>query len=124
MNSEEKYIELRVANSGNPYVAVLGGICAKYGFERIFNPFRGRSIRHPDGRKEQVHMLPGATLTYEIKEMRDGKQVTWYAATVEGDSRIHRISRYGAEMVAKNAMPISRVIDGYPEMPPIEVEDE
>jgi hypothetical protein len=108
MGSQEKHIELRISHRGSPYVAVLGGRSPEYGFERIFNPFHRRCVRLLDGRQEQVHMLPNSSLTYEIEEVRDGKRVRWYAATLEGDATIYHISRYGE----------------YPEMPPIELEEE
>ena len=124
MENEERFIELRVAGSGNPYVAVLGRRSTTFGFERLFNPFPRRRVRLPDGRKEEIHSLPDADLIYEVEEMRDGKRVRWYGATVAGDSNIHHISRYGAEIVAKKAMLIREVIREYSEMPPLEVEED
>ena len=124
MSSEEKSIELRISHSGNPYVAVLGGHCPKFGFQRIFNPFPRRCVRLPDGRKDEIHSLPDATLTYEVEEVRHGQRIRSYVATVEGDPNVYRISRAGAELLARKAMPIRRVIDEYPEMPLIEVEEE
>ena len=78
----------------------------------------------PDGRQEQIHHLPDANLTYEVEEVRNGKRVRWYGATVEGDDRVHRISPYGAELYAKRLITIADVIANYPEMPLIEVEEE
>lgn len=124
MHNEEKYIELRVAYPGHPYVDVLGPWCPRRGFTRIRNRFHDRRERFPDGRQEQVHMLPDASLTYEVHEMRNGKPTTWYAATVQGDSNIHHISRLGAEMVARDEMPILEAVREYPEMPPIELDEE
>jgi len=124
MGSEEEYIELRVAYPGHPYVAVLGKRSSAFAFERIFNCFYKGRERLPDGRQEQIHHLPDATLTYEIQEVREGKRLTWYAATVEGDSNIYRISRHGALLVARNAMSIRDVIRDCPEMPQIDVEEE
>jgi hypothetical protein len=69
-------------------------------------------------------MLPNSSLTYEIEEVRDGKRVRWYAATLEGDATIYHISRYGAQMVAREAISIRQAIREYPEMPPIELEEE
>lgn len=117
MKKEEGYIELRIAGSGYPYVAVLGGRSADCGFERLFNPFPRRRVRLQDGRKDEIHSLPDGDLTYEVEEMRDGKRIRWYAATIEGDKNIHRISRYGAEVFAKRLMSIRKVIEQYPEMP-------
>lgn len=124
MNDEEKYIELRIEHRGHPYVAVLGGRCPEYAFQRIFNPFRVRIERQPDGRKQEVHHLPDADLTYEIDEPGGGKRVRWYAATVEGDSNLYRISRYGAEVFAQKAMSLRQVIREYSEKPSVEVEEE
>jgi hypothetical protein len=124
MSSDETCIELRIAGSGHPYVAVLGGRSAAYGFERLFNPFPRRRVRLPDGRKEEIHSLPDADLTYEVEEVRDGQRVRWYAATLEGDPDIHHITRYGAEIVAKRVMSIREVIREYPEMPSLELEED
>jgi hypothetical protein len=117
MASEENYIELRVAYPGHPYVAVLGRRSSEYGFERIFNPFyKGREFLL-DGRQEQIHHLPNASLVYEIDELRDGKRARWYAATEENDPNIYRISRYGAEVFARKQTTIREVIEQYPERP-------
>jgi hypothetical protein len=122
MENEERYHELRVAYPGHPYVAVLGRRSSKYGFERIFNPFYEGREHLPDGRQEHIHHLPDADLTYEVEEVRDGQRVRWYAATVQGDSNMHHISRHGAELFAKRLMTIREVIDTYPEMPSLEPE--
>ena len=124
MENDDKYIELRVAYPGHPYVALLGEHSAKYGFERIFNLFYKGRVRLPDGRQEQIHHLPDDNFVYEVTEVRDGKRVTWYAATVQGDTNIHRISRHGAEVLAKRLMSIREVIEQYPETPPLEVEED
>jgi hypothetical protein len=121
--SNENHIELRLPGSGWPYVAVLGGTCPRYGIERIFDPFRLRCEYLPSGQKEVIHLLPDADLTYEVEEVRDGKRLRWYAATVAGDPQIHRISRYGAELVARKRISIPQAVHEFPEMPKIEVED-
>jgi hypothetical protein len=117
MKSEEKYLELRIAYPGHPYVAVLGRRSSEYGFERIFNPFyKGREFLL-DGRQEQIHHLPAANLVYEIDELRDGKRARWYAATLEDDPNIYRISRRGAEVFASRIQTLRQVIEEYPERP-------
>lgn len=125
MSRDEKHIELRVSHRGGPYVAVLGGRHPEFGFERLFNPFRCYVVRHEDGSKEEIHHLPDANLVYEIDEYRDGKRVRWYAASIEGNQTLHRISRYGAEMVSKKRISVRRAIREYPERPELDsVEDE
>jgi hypothetical protein len=122
MQSEEKYIELRVAYPGHPHVDVLGLWCPRRGFTRLRNQFYDRHDRFPDGRQEQVHLLPSANLTYEIHEVKNGEPLTWYAATMEDDTTIYRISRQGAEILAKRLMTIRQVIEKFPERPLFEVE--
>lgn len=124
MKKEECYIELRIAGSGHPYVAVLGGRSANYGFERLFNPFPRRRVRLPDGGKDEIHSLPDGDLTYEVEEMRDGKRIRWYAATIEGDPNIHHISRHGAEAVARKFMSVREAVRKYPDIPSLELEEE
>jgi hypothetical protein len=119
MPSEEKYIELRVAYPGS-CVSVLGLGCLTGYFKKAENPFPRRYERLPDGREQHVHLLPDYDLTYEIEEVIDGKRIRWYAATLEGDSTIHRISHYGAKVYARREMPLRQVIEEHPEIPPLE----
>lgn len=125
MGSDETCIELRVCYRNRPaYVARLGGRCPRFGLQREFNPFfKGREIL-PNGSRQELHLLPDESQTYEVKEWRDGKWNYWYAATSEGDAQIHRISRYGAEVVAKRMMSIREVIRECPETLVLEVEEE
>jgi hypothetical protein len=120
MKNEENYIELRVAYPGHPYVAVLGRRSSEFGFQRIFNPFYKGRERLPDGRQEQIHHLPDANLTYEVEEVRDGKRVRRYVATLEGDPNLHRICEYGAKVYARREMPLRDVVEEYPERPSLE----
>jgi hypothetical protein len=124
MANEEMFHELRVAYPGHPYVAVLGRRSSEYGFKRVFNPFYKGRIHLPNGRQEQVHHLPDASLTYEVEEVLHGKRVRWYAATVVDDENIYRISRSGAEVYAKRLMTIREVIAKYPETAQLGMEED
>lgn len=115
MLTEEQHIELRVAYPGHPYVAVLGPPCSLYGFKRIFNPFYSRRDRLADGSQQVVHLLPDHDLTYEVEEVVDGKRIRRYAATIEGDPSLHRISEYGAKVYARREMPLRDVVREFPE---------
>jgi len=119
MQSEEKYIELRVAYPGS-CVSVLGLGCLTGYFKKLENPFERRYERLPDGREQHVHLLPDYDLTYEIEEVIDGKRTRWYAATLEGDPNIHRISQYGAKVYARREMPLRQVIEEHPEIQPLD----
>jgi hypothetical protein len=48
--------------------------------------------------------------------------LTWYAATIEDDPKLYRISRQGAEAFAKRQMSIREVVKKFPERPLFEVE--
>ena len=117
MQSEEKYIELRVAYPGHPHVAVLGLGCLTGKFKKLKNPFYSRRERLPDGSQQQVHLLPANDLTYEVEEVVAGQRTRWYAATLENDSNLHRISEYGARVYARREMPLRDVVREYPERP-------
>jgi hypothetical protein len=64
-----------------------------------------------------VHLLPDYDLTYEVEEVVDGKRIRWYAATLEGDPNIYRISLEGAKVYARREMPLCDVVREYPEQP-------
>lgn len=118
MQTEEKCIELRVAYPGSRVSAIGLGCLTGY-FKKAENPFPRRYERLPDGREQHVHCLPDVDLTYEVEEVIDGKLVRWYAATLEGDSSIHRISQYGAKVYARREMPLRTVIREHPEILPL-----
>lgn len=122
MKTHESFIELRVSASGGPWVAVLGGRCPVYGFQRLFSQCCVGCERMPDGKKVEIHHLPCENFTYEIEQLVNGKRTRSYVATLEGDRELHRISRYGALMVAQQAMSIREVIRECPEMPQIEMD--
>jgi hypothetical protein len=109
MQTEERYIELRVSYPGSR-VSVLGQGCLTGNFKRLENQFERRYERLPDGREQHVYLLPDYDLTYEVEEVGGGKRVRWYAATLEGDSSIHRISQYGAKVYARREMPLREVV--------------
>lgn len=116
MESDEKYIELRVAYPGSIVSALsranLAGI-----FRKLENPFPRRYERLPGGREQHVHSLPDWNLTYEISEVIDRKRTIWYCATLEGDDNIYRISQYGAKVYARREMPLREVVKRYPPKP-------
>jgi hypothetical protein len=122
MRDEENYIELRLVYVGHPCVYVLGPWSPQRGLARLRNQFLDRYEHLPDGRFEQVHLLPSANLTYQIHEVQKRERLTWYAATMESDPRLYRISRQGAEAFAKRLMNIRQVIETFPERPLFEVE--
>jgi hypothetical protein len=116
MQTEERYIELRVSYPGSR-VSAIGLGCLTGNFKNAVNPFLDRYERLPDGREQHVHLLPDYDLTYEIEEVVDGKLVRWYAATLEGDITIYRISEYGARVYARREMPLCDVVREYPQRP-------
>src|ERR1022692_3452192 len=117
MASEEKYIELRVAYPGHPYVAVLGPGCLTGKLKKLKNPFYSRRERMADGSQQQVHTLPDHDLTYEVEEVVASQRTRWYAATLEDDPSIYRISEYGARVYARREMLLRDVVREYPERP-------
>jgi hypothetical protein len=119
MQTEEKYIELRVAYPGSRVFAIGLG-CLTGNFKKAENPFPRRYERLPGGREQHVYLLPDCDLTYEIEEFVDGKLVRWYCATLEGDPIIHRISQYGAKVYARREMPLCNVVREHPEVPPLD----
>lgn len=124
MQCEEKYVELRVAYPGSR-VSVLGLGCLTGDFKRLENPFLHRYDRLPDGGEQHVHLLPDHDFIYEIEEVMDGKRIRGYAATLEGDPNIYRISQYGAKVYARRERPLRDVVREYPEMPnPADFHDE
>jgi hypothetical protein len=116
MQTEEKCIELRVAYPGSR-VSAIGLGCLTGNFKKAENPFPMRYERLPDGREQHVHLLPDWELTYEVEEVVAGQRTRWYAATLKGDSTIHRISQYGAKVYARREMPLRNVVRAYPELP-------
>jgi hypothetical protein len=124
MQTEEKCIELRVAYPCSR-VSAIGLGCLTGNFKKVENPFLNRYERLPDKREQHVHLLPDCDLTYEIEEVVDGKRVHWYAATLEGDPTIYRISLYGAKAYARREMTLRSVVAECPEMPnPADFKDE
>jgi hypothetical protein len=115
MSSEEKYIELRLPLRGLPYVALLIAPCPQYGFERAFDVFRIGAERREDGSVEVIHHLPDEDSVYEIDQVKDGRRLRWYAATVKGDPVLHRIRRFGAKLVVQKRMTIQQVLETFPE---------
>ena len=122
MSSEEKYIELRLPLRGLPYVALLLAACPRYGFERAFDVFRVGAERLADGHVEVIHHLPDEDNVYEIDQSRDGRRLSWYAATLRGDRKLHRIRKFGAELVVQKRMTVQQVLETFPERSPFEVE--
>jgi hypothetical protein len=116
MQSEEKCIELRVSYPGSR-VSALGLGYSTGNFKKLENPFPRRYERLPDGREHHVHLLPDCDLSYEVEEVVNGERVIWYCATLEGDSNIYRVSRYGAKVYARREMPLCNVVREYPERP-------
>lgn len=115
MNSEEKYIELRLPLRGLPYVALLVAACPRYGFERAFDIYRVGAERREDGSVEVIHHLPDADNIYEIDQVKDGRRLRWFAATLKGDSVLHRIGKIGAKLVAQKRMSIRQAIETFPD---------
>lgn len=124
MSSEEEYIELRLPLRGLPYVALLVGACPRYGFERAFDVFRVGAERQEDGRVVVIHHLPDEDNIFEIDEMKDGRRLRWYAATLKGDRALHRIRKFGAKLVVSKRMSIQEVIETFPERSPFVVEED
>ena len=124
MDEQEIVIELRVAYPGSR-VSVLGPGCWTGNFIKLENQFLHRYERLPSGREQHVHLLPDCDLTYEVEEVVAGERTRWYAATLEGDLNIYRISQYGAKVYARREMTLPQVIDEYPERPNLaDVQDE
>lgn len=123
MSSEEKYIELRLPLRGLPYVALLVAACPRYGFERAFDVYRVGAERREDGSVEVIHHLPDEDNIFEIDQVKDGRRLRWYAATLKGDPMLHRIRQFGAKLVAAKRMSIRQVLETFPERPPFEVEE-
>ena len=53
-----------------------------------------------------IHHLPDEDNIFEIDEMKDGRRLRWYAATLKGDPELHRIRKFGAKLVAQKRMTI------------------
>lgn len=117
MNNDERYIELRLPLRGLPYVALLLAACPRYGFERAFDIFRVGAERREDGSVEVIYHLPDEDNIYEIDQSKDGRRIRWYAATLKGDSQLHRIRKFGATLVASKRMSIQQVIETFPDPP-------
>ena len=118
METEEKFIELRVAYPGSRVFAIGIG-CLTGSFKKLENPFPRRYERLPDGSEQHLHLLPDYDLTYEVEEVVNGSRTCWYAATLECDPTIHRISQYGAKVYARREMPLHDVVREHPEIPPL-----
>jgi hypothetical protein len=94
-------------------------------FKKLENPFLHRYDRLPDGREQHVHLLPDDDFTYEVEEVVAGQRRRWYAATLQNDPNIYRISLEGAKVYARREMPLRDVVREYPEMPnPADFKDE
>jgi hypothetical protein len=79
MQTEEKYIPLRVSYPG-ACVSVLGQGCLTGDFKKLENQFERRYERLADGREQHVYLLPDYDLTYEVEEVVGSKRIRWYAA--------------------------------------------
>ena len=123
MSSVEKYIELRLPLRGLPYCALLTGACPRYGFERAFDVFRVGAERLEDGSVVVVHHLPDADNIYEIDEVKEGRRLRWFAATLKGDPVLHRIRKFGAKLIAQKRMSIRQVLETFPDRNGIPVEE-
>lgn len=122
MKDQENCIELRLACVGHACIYVLGLWCPQRGLTRLRNQFLDRYEPLPHGGFEAVHLLPCWNLIHEVHEVRQGERLTWYAATIEDDPKLYRISRQGAEAFAKRQMSIREVVKKFPERPLFEVE--
>lgn len=124
MSSEDKYIELRLPLRGLPYCALLLAACPRYGFERAFDVFRVGAERREDGTVEVVHHLPDEDNVFEIDQVKDGRRLRWFAATLKGDPQLHRIRKFGAKLIVQKRMTIQQVLETFPERTPFEVEEQ
>ncbi len=115
MNNDERFIELRLPLRGLPYCALLVGACPRYGFERAFDIFRVGAERQEDGSVEVIHHLPDDDNSFEIDQSKDGRRIRWYAATLKGSPKLHRIRKFGAMLIAQRRMSIQQVIEAFPE---------
>ena len=115
MNSEERYIELRLPLRGLPYVALLVGTCPRYGFERVFDIYKAGAERLEDGSVEVIYHLPDEDNVYEIDKSRSGRRLRWYAATLKGDPVLHRIRKFGAKLFVQKRMSIRLVLETFPD---------
>jgi len=117
MNNDERFIELRLPLRGLPYVALLLAVCPRYGFERAFDTYRVGAERQVDGSVQVLYHLPNADNIYEIDQVKDGRRLRWYAATLKGDPVLHRIRKFGAKLVAQQRLSIQQVLETFPERP-------
>lgn len=115
MSSEDKYIELRLPLRGLPYVTLLVGVYPRHGFERAFDVFRVGAERREDGSVVVVHHLPDMDNIYETYEMKEGRRLRWYAATLKGDPGLHRIRQFGAKLVAQKRMSLRQMLETFPD---------
>ena len=60
-----------------------------------------------------IHHLPDEDNIYEIDQVLDGRRLRWYAATLQGDPKLHRIRKFGAKLVAQKRMSIRQVIETF-----------
>ncbi len=124
MNDDERFIELRLPLRGLPYVALLVAACPRYGFERAFDVFRVGAERREDGSVVVIHHLPNEDHIYEIDQSQDGRRLRWYAATLKGSPKLHRIRKFGAKLVATKRMSVRQVIETFPERPAVTTDEE
>lgn len=115
MSSQEKHIELRLPLRGLPYVALLVAVCPRYGFERAFDIFRVGAEREVDGSVTVIHHLPDEDNIYEIDQVKDGRRLRWYGATLHGDPVLHRIRKFGAKLIVQKRMSIRQVLETFPD---------
>ena len=118
METDEKFIELRVAYPGS-LVNVLGIALPNGTLSRAMSREPRQYKRVPGVGEQTVYSLPDMDMTYEVEEFIDGKLPRWYAATLEGDPTIYRISQYGAKVYARREMPLRDVVRDHPEIPPL-----
>jgi hypothetical protein len=115
MSKHEAYIELRLPLRGLPYCALLTAACPLYGFERAFDVFRVGAERQEDGSVVVIHHLPDEDNVYEIDQVKEGRRLRWYGATLKGDPVLHRIRKFGAKLVVQNRMSIQQVLETFPD---------
>ena len=115
MNDDERFIELRLPLRGLPYVALLVAACPRYGFRTYLRRFQGRCGAEGGRQCGGVHHLPNEDHIYEIDQSQDGRRLRWYAATLKGSPKLHRIRKFGAKLVATKRMSVRQVIETFPE---------
>ena len=71
--------------------------------------------RQEDGSVMVIHHLPDEDNIYEIDEVREGRRLRWWAATLKGDPVLHRIRKFGAKLIAQKRMSIQQVLETFPD---------